>query len=438
MSHAVKLALIGAGNRGQGIFGQYALDMPHRAQFTAVVEPDDAKRDFFALKHNIKKNMQFKSTAEFFANLPKGLNGVVIATLEDHRLDPILKSMEHDLNILVEKPLCTNKEDLIRLYDATKNYKKILIVCHQMRLTPIYKTIKALVDSGRFGKIVSVQHSENLSYSHMAHSFVRGVFNNDSLTPMLLAKSCHDMDILTHIIGRDVKKVSSFGSLNYFTKENCPKGAPKFCLDGCPHYATCPYNVLKLYFNNDTDQAYLRQMGVIKSKEQLYELLKKNRFGKCVFQTDNNVVDSQSVQIQFEGDINVSFMMCGHNGVERRITKISMTNGEIVHGQDGDLIRTYRFEPNVEEIVKVKSDGTHSGGDRAIMDNFVDAIVTGDHSILLTPIAKSLQGHLLVFGAEESRHSGKIIELKKFENEIRASLKKTSPAKKVAKKSAKK
>lgn len=422
MSKQVKLALIGAGNRGQGIFGKYALDMPHRAEFTAVVEPDKAKREFFGELHNIPAERCFETFSAFLDAPVNDIDGVVIATVEDMRIEPILKSMERGWHILVEKPLCTNKEELIKLYDATKDYENILIVCHQLRLTPVYKTIKSLIDSGDYGDIVCIQHSENLNWHHMAHSFVRGFFNNDRLTPMLLAKSCHDMDLFTYLIGKNANKVSSFGSLKYFTKENCPEGAPKYCLEGCPHYQTCPYDVSKIYFDEDTDPAYIRQMGVVKSKEQLRELMLKNRFGKCVFQTDNNVVDNQTVQIEFEDNITVSFTMCGHNSKERRMTKISMTNGEIEYDGNGRYIKASRFEPRLDETINLVIKGTHGGGDRAIMDNFVDAIVTNDKSILLTPIKKSLEGHLLVFAAEESRKTDKVIKLREFEDSIRKSV----------------
>ena len=230
------------------------------------------------------------------------------------------------------------------------------------------------------------------------------------------------MDLLTYLIGKDAVKVSSFGSLKYFTKGNCPEGAPEYCLEGCPHYQTCPYDVSKIYFDEDTDPAYIRQMGVVKSKEQLRELMLKNRYGKCVFQTDNNVVDNQTVQIEFEDNITVSFTMCGHNTIERRMTKISMTNGEIEYDGIGHYIKASRFEPRQDETIDLIIKGTHGGGDRAIMDNFVDAIVSNDKSILLTPIKDSLEGHLLVFAAEESRKTDKIIKLREFENSVRKML----------------
>ena len=419
MSQAVKLALIGAGNRGSGVFGGYALEMPHRARFIAVVEPDAAKRNAFATAHRIEADRCFASAEEFFANPPSQIDGVVIATLEDHRFDLVSRSMDQGWHILVEKPLCTNPEDLIRIYDATKDYPNILIVCHQMRLTPVYRTVKSLIDSGAYGEMVCIQHSENLSWHHMAHSFVRGFFQNDRLTPMLLAKSCHDLDLLVHLTGQKASRVSSFGSLNYFRKENAPQGAPEYCLDGCPHAESCPYDVQKIYFEGDTDPAYIRQMGVVQDKDHLRELLRKNQFGKCVFRSDNNVVDNQVVQIQFERGIHASFTMCGHNAFERRMTKISMTNGEIEFTGLDTRIRATRFEPRIEEVIDVHAKGTHGGGDRAIMDNFTSAILTGDQSILVTPIRDSLEGHLLVFAAEEARAQGTVVDVREYEQDIR-------------------
>jgi len=421
MSKIVNLALVGAGNRGRGIFGQYALDMPHRVRFTHVAEPDDAKRAQFAEQHNIPPQNAYADFNKLFASDLGSLDGVVIATIEDVRAAPTQLAMKHNLAILVEKPLATRAEAFINFYDEAAAYPGICIVCHQMRLAPVYDTIKELVDSGSCGEIVTIQHSENLSYDHMAHSFVRGFFNNERLTPMLLAKSCHDMDFLAYLIGKPAVRIASFGTLKHFTRANCPPGAPAFCLEGCPHTASCPYDVTKLYFEPNTDQAFIRQMGVVRDKDHLRELLMTNRFGRCVYQTDNNVVDTQVVQIEFQDGIHVSFTMCGHNGVERRETKISMTKAEIVYDAGNpSTITVHRFAPKLRtETFQVDARGTHGGGDRAIMDNFIDAIVSKDQSILKTPIRQSLEGHLLVYAAEASRKEGRIVDVRKYEEQLR-------------------
>ena len=421
--NALQFALIGAGNRGMGIFANYALEMPHRAKFIAVVEPDPARRHKFAELHQLPPENCFADCDSFFAaNLE--LDGVIIATLENFRFEPLRLAMEKSYNILIEKPLCTTPEELAEIEALTRDYSEILIVCHQMRLTPVYREIKSLVSSGRFGEIVCIRHSENLAYSHMAHSFVRGLFSSDHLTPMLLQKSCHDLDLISFIIGESASKIASFGALKYFVEANAPAGAPNYCLEGCPVGTECPYNVLKLYFEPDTDPAYIRQMGVINSKAELFEALRHNQFGRCVFHCDNNVVDNQTVQIEYPSGIHVSFTMCGHNGVERRMTKISMTKGEIVYDGLSNTVSAYSFSPLKRETIDLCVSGSHAGGDRAIMDNFVDAIISGDRSLLLTPITQSYEGHWLVFAAEESRKTGKIIQLDDYRKTICDKIKK--------------
>jgi len=423
--NSVRMALIGAGNRGRGIFGTYARQMPHQATFVAVAEPDEARRNAFAHEHGIPKSACFRSADELFAARDLMFEAVIIATIEDQRMGPVVLALERGFHVLVEKPLGCTAEDVVAITDAARKSDRIFAVCHQMRYVAAYATMKELIDSGRYGRIMAMQLSENLSYHHQAHSFVRGFFNSSRLTPMILAKCCHDMDIMCYFTGKRPVRVSSFGSLSWFKPENAPQGAPAFCLEGCPAAAKCPYDVLKLYFQDDTDPAYIRQMGVVKSKDELMELLKTNRFGRCVYRCDNDVVDHQAVNVEFDGGITASFNMAGHNGVERRLVKISLTNGEIVYDSSGDTVTAYTFEPLREERIKPSGmSGTHGGGDRRIMDGFVDAIRSNGAIPMLTSVEMSLDSHLLAFAAEQSRQdNGKPIELKTFEAALRSSRK---------------
>ncbi|MEI6168616.1 MAG: Gfo/Idh/MocA family oxidoreductase [bacterium] len=425
MSKPVRMALIGAGNRGRGIFGAYAKQMPHRAQFVAVAEPDEARRNAFSLEHGIPESARFPNAGELFAAQGLDLEAVIVATVEDQRREPVVQAIGKGYHVLVEKPLGRTAAEVVAITDAAKKSDRVFAVCHQMRYMTPYATIKELIDSGRYGEAIAMQLSENLSYHHHAHSFVRGFFNSSRLTPMILAKCCHDMDIMCYLTGRRPVRVSSFGSLTWFKPENAPKGAPDYCLQGCPAAAKCPYNVLKLYFNDDTDQAYIRQMGVVKRKDDLMELLKTNRFGRCVYRCGNDVVDHQAVNVEFEGGLTVSFNMAGHNAVERRITKISLTNGEIGYDTSGDTVTAFTFEPSREERIKPAGTvGTHGGGDRLIMEGFVDAIRSKGVTPMLTSVEMSLDSHLLAFAAEQSRLAkGAVIELRAFEETVRSSTK---------------
>jgi predicted dehydrogenase len=423
MSHnktSISIVLIGAGNRGRGIFGQYALDFPHRAKFVAVVEPDADRRAAFSVAHGIPEDRQFSSVAEFFAKHPRKIaDGLIIATQENVRAEAIELALEAGYAVLCEKPLGLTALDVIAVTDTAKKHDGLFMVCHQMRYAPLYCTLKRLVDSGEYGKVVNIEHSENLDFEHMAHSYVRGYFNNDALTPMILAKSCHDMDLLLYLTAAKPLRISSFGSLSHFRSENAPEGAPKYCLDGCPAAATCPYDVQRAYFRPNTDPAYLRQMGVIKDRLHLMELLKTNRFGRCVYHCDNNVVDHQVCSIEFEGGVTASFTMTGHNAIERRRTRIQLTDGEIELDSFKKTIEIRKFSTGDSEVLTPPLGGTHSGGDVAIMQNFVETILSGNQRQVLTSVSESLDSHLLAFAAEFSRKTNQCLAISDFEEGLR-------------------
>ena len=413
--------LVGAGNRGRGIFGQYALNNPHRAKFVGVVEPDADRRAEFAKAHAIPAAMQFTSVSDLFAKHPeKVADALIIATIENVRAEPIRLGMAAGYAVLCEKPLGLSASETVAVTDAAKEHGGLFMVCHQMRYTPLYRTLKRLVASGDYGRVVNIEHTENLDFEHMAHSYVRGFFNNDALTPMILAKSCHDMDLLLYLTEKTPVRLASFGSLFHFKPENAPEGAPNFCLDGCPAANSCPYDVRRAYFRPDTDAAYLRQMGVIRDRDHLLELLKTSRFGRCVYRCDNNVVDHQVCVIEFDGGVTASFTMAGHNGIERRRTRIQLTDAEIELDSSRKTIEIRRFSTGEHEILTPPSGGgTHGGGDRLIMENFVDAIMTGRAEFNLTSVAESLDSHLMAFAAEASRINGQSVVLADFERNVR-------------------
>ena len=415
------IVLVGAGNRGRGIFGQYALNNPHRAKFVGVVEPDADRRAEFAKAHAIPAAMQFTSVSDLFAKHPeKVADALIIATIENVRAEPIRLGMAAGYAVLCEKPLGLSASETVAVTDAAKEHGGLFMVCHQMRYTPLYRTLKRLVASGDYGRVVNIEHTENLDFEHMAHSYVRGFFNNDALTPMILAKSCHDMDLLLYLTEKNPVRLASFGSLFHFKPENAPEGAPNFCLDGCPAANSCPYDVRRAYFRPDTDAAYLRQMGVIRDRDHLLELLKTSRFGRCVYRCDNNVVDHQVCVIEFDGGVTASFTMAGHNGIERRRTRIQLTDAEIELDSSRKTIEIRRFSTGDHEILTPPSGGgTHGGGDRLIMENFVDAIMTGRAEFNLTSVAESLDSHLMAFAAEASRLNGQSVVLADFERNVR-------------------
>jgi predicted dehydrogenase len=98
--------------------------------------------------------------------------------------------------------------------------------------------LQRLLDSGAGGELVPVEHLEPIDWWHFAHSFVRGNRRReDESSFMLLAKCVHDIDWLSHVIGRPARRVSSFGGCTSFGPIGVRKRPPTAAWTVCSNKA---------------------------------------------------------------------------------------------------------------------------------------------------------------------------------------------------------
>ena len=306
------------------------------------------------------------------------------------------------------------------LHAAEKNDVKV-VVCTVLRYTSLFMKLRDIIDSGKIGRVMAINHEENVGNTHQSHSFVRGNWGNSKRSStMLLQKSCHDMDILQWLIGKKCKKVSSFGKLSYFTKENAPEGSPERCIDGCPIGNECPYNAVKLYYD-DKKNDWFRSTCAREANptdEMIEKALRTTQYGKCVFKCDNDVVDHQVVSLMFEDDVVINFTMNAFN-FGRRWTHIMGTKGEVHASLDADGgISIYDFETgDTEEIDMSAIDGIaggHGGGDEGIIRTLYDYLI-GEYSGVSVPtIRETCYNHMITFAAEEARVKGTVVDFDEF------------------------
>ncbi len=294
----MKAVLVGAGDRGARAYAPYAKNHPHELEIVAVAEKDEARRDIFAKEHGLSASQCFATWEEMFEqNIEADV--AIICTLDRQHHDPTVKAVEKGYHVLLEKPMSPDPAECISMTKAAKEHEKLLTICHVLRYTPFWQQIKEIIDRGDIGEIVSIQLNENVEVMHMSHSFVRGNWNNsDESSPMILQKSCHDMDILMYLMDQPCKRVSSFGSLMHFKKEHAPKNGPERCLDGCPIENECPFHAGKYYLGEG--RGWARKFTTDDSNEGVIHALNTTDYGKCVYRSNNNVVDHQVVNLEFE------------------------------------------------------------------------------------------------------------------------------------------
>ncbi|MHB8086962.1 MAG: Gfo/Idh/MocA family protein [Anaerolineaceae bacterium] len=410
----VTIALIGAGMRGTHAYGAYVLDHADKAQFVAVADPDQQTRQRFQKLHNIPEERCFQDWEDLLKQ-PRLADAVIISTPDSTHYKPTMAAIEKGYHILLEKPMSTDPIECIAMGEYAKQREQVFAVCHVLRYAAFFKNLKALLLSGRIGKLVSIQHNENVGYRHYAHSYVRGNWRNSDLSsPMILAKSCHDMDILLWLVDADCESVSSFGELSYFKEENAPNNAPLRCTDGCPVEAECPYSAQKHYLTDNLDW-FTNTISIDSSLKAREKALKEGIYGRCVFHCDNNVVDHQVVNIEFKNGVTAAFTMCAFTKDTSRTIKLMGTLGEIRGHMEKNEIEISNFASGVTEFISVETIGgdVHGGGDAGLMEDFIRLVESGSTKSL-TSADISVQSHLMSFAAEQSRLSKRVVNLNDF------------------------
>lgn len=408
----IKAALIGAGQRGMLSYAPYAIDHPNEVQFVAVAEPDAYRRKEFARIHQIDEDMQFESWEEML-NKPQLCQAILICTVDNQHHEPAIKAIESGYDIMLEKPMSNSAQTCVHIAEAAKAHNAKMIICHVMRYTNFYQAIKKVLDEGRIGDIVSVQHNENIGYWHFAHSYVRGNWRrNDESTPLILSKSCHDLDMLNYLIGKKCLSVSSYGSLKHFKKKNAPQGSTMRCTDGCAVENECPYSALKIYKAEPEWPATVMTNDY--SPEGVINALKTGPYGRCVYQCDNDVVDHQVVNMAYEDDITVSFNLSAFTeyGIGRTL-KIMGTMGQIRACSGLTEIEIQDYRTGQVDTIRTQAGGGHGGGDIGIMRDFVQ-VCRGKEIKPENTIDFSLSSHIVGFAADKSRIEGKTIDIAEF------------------------
>lgn len=423
MAEPITLAVIGAGNRGGDAYAGWSLHHPDQARVVAVADPREERRNLVGEQHQIPPERRFSRWEELLAG-PRLADGVIIATPDQMHVEPALRAMELGYDILLEKPIAPTRDEVLRVARAAERLQVrggSVTVAHVLRYTPFFSTLKSLLDQGRIGRLVSVQYTENIGYWHFAHSYVRGNWRQEATSsPMILAKSCHDMDMLRWLVGRSWERIASFGSLLHFRPENAPEGAPERCTDGCPASEHCPFDAVRFYVERLAHQTGW-PVSVIThdfSREGRLRALREGPYGRCVYRSDNDVVDHQVVSLEFEGGVTAAFTVCGFTEENTRTLKLMGTHGEIRgHLEKGELeVRSFRPEgaPGAgQEVLRVASGSGHAGGDEGLMEAFVARLAARREGRVpeeaLTSLAESLESHLMAFAAEEARREGRVV-----------------------------
>ncbi|MDQ6601014.1 Gfo/Idh/MocA family protein [Bacillus salipaludis] len=411
--------LIGAGDRGARAYAPYALAYPNELKIVGVAEPGLDRRKKIQVEHDIPAENCFESWEDVLNLDQKIADIAIICTLDRYHFKPTMRALELGYHVLLEKPMSPDPLECIAMERAARKYNRQLTIGHVLRYTEFWSTIKKVIEKGDIGEVVSLQLNENVEVMHMSHSFVRGNWNNkEKSSPMILQKSCHDMDIISFVLGKACKNISSYGSLMHFKEDNAPVGAPQRCLDGCPAELECPFHAGRYYLGEG--RGWAKKFTEDDTNGGIINALQETPYGKCVYRSDNNVVDHQVVNMEFEGGATATFSMCGFTREQTRIVQIMGTKGEIRGNMEENRISIFDFLTKHETVIKLDIPvGGHGGGDNGIMRTFLREIQFGNSERSVSSAAASVRSHLMAFAAEDSRlDKGKSINIDEYYQDL--------------------
>lgn len=413
------ISFIGLGNRGL-IYAKLA-KANGKVKITALCDSDENTLYGAAKELGVSPENCYKTTKEFFAK-GKLAEVVVISTPDAAHCKQCIEALKTGYNVLLEKPVAVTEEDCIAINESARKYDRKVVVCHVLRYTNFYRKIKDIIDSGEIGDVVHISQSENVGWWHYSQSFIRGKWRNSAETsPMILAKCCHDLDMINWLMGDRCTTVSSFGKLSEFKPERAPECSGEYCYK-CDLRDTCLYSAIErsqeMPFTMNVPYGFDYKPESIRA----YLEDENNSYGKCVFRSDNNVVDHQSVIMQYEKGATASLNMHAFAQETYRRTIVIGTKGEIVglfdEGKEKQITVNI-FSPVDKFAPKVytfdNEDTGHGGGDKGLVDSFISYMYEGKENSDITGIDVSVDSHRMAFAAERSRlDDGKPVSLEKL------------------------
>jgi predicted dehydrogenase len=429
MSNTKKIwaVVVGCGNRGS-IYADYSLIHGDEFGIAAVVDPNPFKLHEFQKLYNLANDRLFSSFDDFLKSNVY-CDFVINTTMDQYHYETAMQIINAKYNMLIEKPIVPNKEQLLEIKRAAEANNVRVFVCHVLRYSPFYKKIKEVILSGAIGEIVTMEMNEHVGLSHYLVSYTRGKWNSESAcgSSFLLAKCCHDLDLICWLNNSTIPThVTGFGARAQYIPEKAPADSAEYCYQ-CKYRESCIYDADKEYVQRGAMPFLVwdklnKPLDEITTEEKR-EHLKTDIYGKCAYKCGGDITDRQNVLVQFENKSMAAFTLVSGAMKGGRDINIVGTLGEIQGNLEDNkiVLRIFNKQTRWGERHEIKIEhaantakGGHSGGDVGLMHDLLAYLNGEGTSVSLTTLNDSIYGHLCVYAAEEARKTLTVVPLPKL------------------------
>jgi predicted dehydrogenase len=369
----MKIGAIGLGNRISHVYHELS-QINQDADLVAFVDPQPIGRDY-AERNHFFPPQEYSSLNEMLLN--EKLDLLMIGSPNHLHLDHIKIGLNAGIKIFAEKPIVIDEAQSFELARLLGEFgQDQVLVGLVLRYSQHARSVRELINKNVLGNIISIEASEHIMPWHGGF-FMRNWRRKEKFSGgFMLEKCCHDIDFYNMIVGCRVKRVASFGGRSSFIPENKPE-------------------------------------------KNLEEFTKYNLSGweakESVFDSDADIVDHQVAIIEYENGATLAFHTNMRVPDEFRRFAVIGTNGMV----EGDFVRGFLKAHDQQNNVVLEEDygaafgkeKGHYGADNLMLKDINQHLINSEKINLPVGVKDCIEAGLIAMKIDESRKTGKIIDL---------------------------
>jgi predicted dehydrogenase len=350
----VRIAVIGLGGRGR--YFASAFDAHPRAELVAVADPSD--KPLGLLKHQYGDRVRYYQDYHEMLKSPD-VDAVVVASNDKSHCENAVAVFEANKHCLLEKPMAQSVEECDEIIKAWKSTDRLFMIGLELRHCSLFTRMRELLDEGRIGEVIMGQALDNVSVGgqYFYHNDMR---RKDYVRSLLLQKGTHTIDLLNWFMGGNPTKVYASGGLDFYGSARRSESNDKRCRD-CTE--RCEY-----FIKHDR---FVMDYGAVVETNDL-----------CVWAKECDVPDNSMLLIDYANGHRGQYAECHFTPEYTREFTLFGTEGKMYgffNNECNFLIRcTYRNTDHIDEWRPASAGGGHGGGDRLIMEHFLDCVQKGE------------------------------------------------------------
>ena len=373
----VRYAVVGCGQRMLHLVG--LLSSYDDIKLVGSWDPDARNSETLNRRGSPLQTLAPVQAYEDLLRLP-GLDWVFVGSPNVFHRPQIEAALGYGKHVFSEKPLATSLEDCFALASLAAGSNRTLVTGFTLRYSPLYRRVKAVLDAGTIGKVVSIDANENLAPGHGAYIMTNWRRDYAVAGAHILEKCVHDLDLLNWFTGSVPLRVAAFGGNNVFVPE---------------------------------------QAGLFEKTGTFLSWPATLATGLNPFTTEKTIEDNIVTILEYANGARAQFQLTSSNPLGERRMYISGTEGNLVVDLVSGVVKVKTiFDSHTTVWDTADAEDGHGGGDEVMIEELVQTMVHGVP--MATGIGEGLRSTIVGLSLDRARREGRVVALDQVWTDLEA------------------